>query len=175
MSTAATCDNCGIAAAATAAETETETQRLRFCSRCMQRKYCGQTCQRAAWRAGHKEECKRLRASSSSSSASVASSVSSSSSSASAFSSSSSSAATPSADGRDHKLLRYNIAAASRSASVEESNGLNNTSHTNAPAASSEAEHANPTSKTHTVPGDNKSKKKSTGVVRSMPRPKYYL
>ena len=32
--------------------------------------YCDSTCQRAAWRAGHKEECRRLRDSSSSSTAS---------------------------------------------------------------------------------------------------------
>ena len=35
--------------------------------------YCNSTCQRAAWRAGHKEECRRLRGSSLSSAASSAS------------------------------------------------------------------------------------------------------
>ena len=35
--------------------------------------YCNSTCQRAAWRAGHKEECRRLRDSSSSSADSSAS------------------------------------------------------------------------------------------------------
>ena len=35
--------------------------------------YCNSTCQRAAWRAGHKEECRRLRDSFSSSAASSAS------------------------------------------------------------------------------------------------------
>ena len=34
---------------------------LQKCSGCRQRKYCNQACQRAAWRAGHKEECRRLR------------------------------------------------------------------------------------------------------------------
>ena len=42
-------------------------QPLHFCSGCRRRKYCTEACQRAAWRAGHKEECKRLRATSSSS------------------------------------------------------------------------------------------------------------
>ena len=51
--------------------------RLRFCTGCRQRKYCGQACQRAAWRAGHMEECRRLRRSfESSSSAMTAVSVS---------------------------------------------------------------------------------------------------
>ena len=30
-------------------------QALHFCSGCRQRKYCNQACQRAAWRAGHRE------------------------------------------------------------------------------------------------------------------------
>ena len=43
-------------------------QPLHYCSGCRQRKYCRQACQRAAWRAGHKAECKRLRAAASSAS-----------------------------------------------------------------------------------------------------------
>ena len=46
-------------------------QPLHFCSGCRQRKYCNQACQRAAWRAGHKGECKRLRATSKSTSTST--------------------------------------------------------------------------------------------------------
>ena len=42
-------------------------QPLHFCSGCRRRKYCTEACQRAAWRAGHKEVCKRLQATSSSS------------------------------------------------------------------------------------------------------------
>ena len=49
-------------------------QPLHFCSGCRQRKYCNQACQRAAWRAGHKDECMRLRAKSKSKSTSRSSS-----------------------------------------------------------------------------------------------------
>ena len=49
-----------------------QDQSLHFCSGCRQRKYCNQACQRAAWRAGHKGECARLRASSSSASSAAA-------------------------------------------------------------------------------------------------------
>ena len=51
-----------------------EDQPLHFCSGCRQRKYCNQTCQRAAWRAGHKDECTRLRAKPKSKSTSTSSS-----------------------------------------------------------------------------------------------------
>ena len=52
-------------------------QPLHFCSGCRQRKYCNPACQRAAWRAGHKDECKRLRAKSKSKSKSTSTSSSS--------------------------------------------------------------------------------------------------
>ena len=38
------------------------TQTLQLCTGCRQRAYCGQSCQLAAWRAGHKKECKLLKA-----------------------------------------------------------------------------------------------------------------
>ena len=38
------------------------TQSLHLCTRCRRRKYCNQACQLAAWRAGHKRECKLLKA-----------------------------------------------------------------------------------------------------------------
>ena len=53
----------------------TNTDRsLQKCSGCRQRKYCNQACQRAAWQAGHREECRQLRDTSSSSSSSPSSS-----------------------------------------------------------------------------------------------------
>ena len=51
----------------------TKDRTLHYCSGCRQRKYCKQACHRAAWRAGHKEECKRLRAAVSSATAAAAS------------------------------------------------------------------------------------------------------
>ena len=42
-------------------------QQLRFCAGCGQRRYCKRSCLRAAWLAGHKEECKQLRAAATSS------------------------------------------------------------------------------------------------------------
>ena len=47
------CGHCGALAA---------TQSLHLCTGCRQRKYCNQACQLAAWRAGHKRECKLLKA-----------------------------------------------------------------------------------------------------------------
>lgn len=32
---------------------------LNRCAKCLQAKYCSQGCQRAAWRAGHKNVCKK--------------------------------------------------------------------------------------------------------------------
>ena len=43
-------------------------QKLLLCSGCRQRRFCNEACQRAAWKAFHKEECQQLRASRSSSS-----------------------------------------------------------------------------------------------------------
>ena len=51
-------------------------QQLHFCSGCRQRKYCNEACQRAAWRAGHKDECRLLRTTSSASASSSSSSAS---------------------------------------------------------------------------------------------------
>jgi hypothetical protein len=45
----AACSHCGQAAA-----------KLRLCGGCKQRQYCGQECQRAAWKSGHRGECKVL-------------------------------------------------------------------------------------------------------------------
>ena len=42
--------------------TPAKDQQLHFCSGCRSRKYCNEDCQRAAWVAGHKEECKQLKA-----------------------------------------------------------------------------------------------------------------
>ena len=54
------------------------------------------------------------------------------------------------------------------------SSSANDTS--NWPSASAEAEHKNPSNgKGHTVPDDEMSKKKHTGVVRSLPGPKHHL
>ena len=36
-------------------------QKLRQCAGCQQRWYCGEACQREAWEAGHKKECKQLK------------------------------------------------------------------------------------------------------------------
>ena len=47
------CGYCGTPAA---------TQSLHLCTGCRQRKYCNRACQLAAWRAGHKHECKLLKA-----------------------------------------------------------------------------------------------------------------
>ena len=38
------------------------TQTLLLCTGCRQRKYCDRSCQLAAWRGGHKKECKLLKA-----------------------------------------------------------------------------------------------------------------
>ena len=42
--------------------TPARDQQLHFCSGCRSRKYCNEECQRAAWAAGHKKECKKLKA-----------------------------------------------------------------------------------------------------------------
>ena len=47
------CGHCGTLAT---------TQTLHLCTGCRQRAYCGRSCQLVAWRAGHKKECKRLKA-----------------------------------------------------------------------------------------------------------------
>ena len=38
------------------------TQTLHLCAGCRQRVYCSRSCQLVAWRAGHKKECKLLKA-----------------------------------------------------------------------------------------------------------------
>ena len=48
------CEHCGTLAAT--------TQTLHLCTGCRQRAYCDRSCQLAAWRAGHKKECKPLQA-----------------------------------------------------------------------------------------------------------------
>ena len=47
------CGHCGTLATA---------QTLHLCTGCRQRAYCGRSCQLAAWRAGHKKQCKLLKA-----------------------------------------------------------------------------------------------------------------
>ena len=47
------CGHCGTLATA---------QTLQLCTGCRQRAYCGRSCQLVAWRAGHKKECKLLKA-----------------------------------------------------------------------------------------------------------------
>ena len=47
------CGHCGTLAT---------TQTLLLCTGCRQRKYCDRSCQLAAWRGGHKKECKLLKA-----------------------------------------------------------------------------------------------------------------
>ena len=47
------CGHCGTLATA---------QTLHLCTGCRQQAYCGRSCQLAAWRAGHKKQCKLLKA-----------------------------------------------------------------------------------------------------------------
>ena len=47
------CGHCGTLAT---------TQTLHLCTGCRQRAYCNHSCQLVAWRAGHKKECKLLKA-----------------------------------------------------------------------------------------------------------------
>ena len=138
-------------------ETPAQDQQLRFCSGCRQRKYCSETCQRAAWRAGHKEECKRLRAGASASSSSVRASSSSSSSTA-------STSRSAGGEGGGDPPSSASPTAPARAASSRDNNPT--ISATNGPAASAEAEHTDRThGKAHAVPDDHTAKKKHTGVV----------
>ena len=171
---AATCAFCG---------TTAQAQQLRFCSGCRQRKYCNEACQREAWRAGHKEECKRLRARASSSSPSSSSSSSSAPAAAAAAASTSRSAGgegggdppSSSPSSASDPTAPVSLASSSRTTRAKtpkKKNGIPTANATNGPAASAEAEHTNPThGKTHAAPDDdNAPKKKRTGVVRSLPK-----
>ena len=138
-----------------------QDQQLRFCSGCRQRKYCSEACQRAAWRAGHKEECRRLRARASAPSSAQASSSSLSSSPAAAAASTSRSAG---GDGGGDPPSSASPTAPAHASSSRNKNLT--TRATNGRAASAQAEHTNPTHRNaHAVPDDNTAEKKHTGVV----------
>ena len=139
-------------------------QPLHFCSGCRQRKYCNQACQRAAWRADHKDECKRLRAASKSTSTSTSTSTAAASTSLSsaAFESPSRSPGGEGGGNRSESPETTSILPAAATASstrkTRAKQGESNTDTTNGPAAIDE-----PQNTTH-VPtdlgdGDNPSKK----------------
>ena len=140
-------------------------QALHFCSGCRQRKYCNQACQRAAWRAGHREECTRLRATPSSSSSATAAASSSRTPSGTAEGGGGGGGATPS----DSATAGTTAATSSDSSSSRTKNNKKKsstpkTNSTNGPAASGE-----PSTASHSSPQTAASpKSKKTGDVKTM-------